>query len=72
MHQTHERVLAYAAEITRVFDGKLAGSLYHLDDEMHCRHVMETALLVDHVKVIYEHGSHIVPAGQHISFHTDS
>ena len=69
--QTHEHVLAYAVEITGVFDGKLTGSLYHLDYEMHCRHLIETAIPVDHVKVIYEHGSRIVPAGQHISVHTD-
>ena len=69
--QTHEHVLAYMVEITGVFDGKLAGSLYHLDYEMHCRHLIETAIPADHVKVIYEHGCRIVPAGQHISVHTD-
>lgn len=71
-HQSHEHVLAYAVEITGGSDGKLAGSLYHLDYEMHCRHVIETAIPVDHVKIIYEHGCRIVPAGQHISVHTDS
>ena len=70
--QTHEHVLAYVVEITGVFDGKLTGSLYHLDYEMHCRHVIETAVPVDHVKIIYKHGCRIVPAGRHISVHTDS
>ena len=70
--QTHEHVLAYVVEITGVFDGKLTGSLYHLDYEMHCRHVIETAIPVDHVKIIYKHGCRIVPAGRHISVHTDS
>lgn len=69
--QTHEHVLAYAVEITGGFDGKLAGSLYHLDYGMHCRHVIRTALPADHIKITYEHGCCIVPAGQHISDHTD-
>lgn len=70
--QAHEHVLAYVVEITGGSDGKLAGSLYHLDYETHCRHVIETAIPADHVKIIYEHDSRIVPAGQHISVHTDS
>ena len=69
--QTHEHVLAYAVEITGAYDRKLTGSLYHLDYETHCRHVIETAIPADHVKIIYEHDSRIVPAGQHISVHTD-
>lgn len=70
--QAHEHVLAYVVEITGGFDGKLAGSLYHLDYGMHCRHVIRTALPADHIKITYEHGCRIVPADQHISVHTDS
>lgn len=39
---------------------------------MYCRHVREKAIPVDHIKVIYEHGRRILPAGQCISIHEDS
>lgn len=70
--QAHEHVLAYVVEITGKSDGKLTGSLYSLNYGMHCRHVEEAALPVDHIKVIYEHGERIVPAGQCIPIWEDT
>lgn len=70
--QTHGNVLAYAVEITGDSDAKLTGNLYPLGYEMHCRHVIGTAVSVDHVKAIYEYGERILPAGQYHSVHEDS
>lgn len=70
--QTHENVLAYVVEITGKSDGKLIGSLYSLNYGMHCRHVEEAAVPVDHTKIIYEHGERIVPAGQCLPICEDS
>ena len=65
--QTRDRILAYAIELTGKERGKIKGSLYELDYEKHYERVKNKGLAADTVKLIYEHGEQMIPAGQYFS-----
>ena len=65
--QTRDRVLAYVIELTGKERGKIKGSLYELDYDKHYERVKDKGLAADTVKLIYEHGEQIIPAGQYFS-----
>ena len=67
MEQTSDRVLAYAIELTGKERGKIKGNLYELDYAKHYERVKEKGLPADTVKLIYERGEQMIPAGQYFS-----
>ncbi len=69
--QTHDRILAYAVELTGQEDGKIKGNLYELDYARHYERVKTQALPADSYKLIYEHGERLHPAGQYFSGNPD-
>lgn len=42
--QTHDRILAYAVELTGAANGTVQGNLYELDYQQHFQHIREAAL----------------------------
>ena len=60
--QSHDRILAYAVELTGIEDGKIKGNLYELDYTKHYERVKEQALAADTHALIYENGSREQPA----------
>ena len=62
--QTHDRILAYAVELTGAANGTVQGNLYELDYQQHFRHVIDAALPVSMRRLFYEHGSRDIPAEQ--------
>ena len=67
MEQTSDRVLAYAIELTGKERGKIKGNLYELDYSRHYERVKEKGLPADTVKLIYERGEQMIPAGQYFN-----
>ena len=67
MEQTSDRILAYAIELTGKEHGKIKGNLYELDYSRHYERVKEKGLPDDTVKLIYERGEQIIPAGQYFN-----
>lgn len=67
MEQTSDRILAYAIELTGKERGKIKGSLYELDYSRHYERVKNKALAADTVKLIYERGEQMIPAGQYFN-----
>lgn len=67
MKQTSGRILAYAIELAGKERGKIKGSLYELDYARHYGRVKDKALAADTVKLIYEHGEQMIPAGQYFN-----
>ena len=67
MEQTSDRVLAYAIELTGKERGKIKGNLYELDYSRHYERVKEKGLPADAVKLIYERGEQMIPAGQYFN-----
>ena len=65
--QTSDRILAYAIELTDREHGKIKGNLYELDYSRHYKRVKEKGLPADTVKLIYERGEQIIPAGQYFN-----
>ena len=63
--QTHDRILAYAVELTGAANGTVQGNLYELDYQQHFRHVIDAALPVSVSRLFYEHGSRDIPAEQY-------
>lgn len=59
--QSHDRILAYAVELTGIEDGKIKGNLYELDYTKHYERVKEQALAADTHALIYENGSREQP-----------
>lgn len=70
--QTRDRILAYAVELTGRERGKIKGNLYELDYARHYERVKDNALAADTVKLIYEHGTKEIPAGQYFSGNPDT
>lgn len=62
--QTHDRILAYAVELTGTDRGKVRGNLYELDYPQHFRHVIAEAVRADTITLYYENGSREQPASQ--------
>ena len=54
--QTHDRILAYAVELTGAANGTVQGNLYELDYQQHFQHIREVALPVGANRLIYESG----------------
>ena len=67
MEQTSDRILAYAIELTGKEHGKIKGNLYELDYSRHYERVKEKGLPADTVKLIYERGEQMIPAGQYFN-----
>lgn len=63
--QTHDKILAYAVELTGTKDDIIQGNLYELDYQQHFRHVIDAALPVSMRRRFYEHGSRDIPAEQY-------
>ena len=70
--QTSDRVLAYAVELTGRERGKIKGNLYELDYTRQYERVKDNTLAADTVKLIYEHGTREIPAGQHFNGNPDT
>ena len=60
-------ILAYAIELTGKEHGKIKGNLYELDYSRHYERVKEKGLPADTVKLIYERGEQMIPAGQYFN-----
>ena len=69
--QTHDRILAYAVELTGAANGSVQGNLYELDYLQHFREVIEKSIPADNYTLIYEHGELTKPAGQYFDGDTD-
>ena len=54
--QTHDRILAYAVELTGAANGTVQGNLYELDYQQHFQHIRDAALPVGTNRLIYESG----------------
>lgn len=54
--QTHDRILAYAVELTGSANGTVQGNLYELDYQQHFQHIRDAALPVGANRLIYESG----------------
>lgn len=64
--QDSEGILAYGIEVSGIRSGTVAGRLYELDFKKHVRHVIDTALPADYVKLLFEFGSRFQSAGKPI------
>ncbi len=69
--QTHDKILAYAVELTGTEQGKIKGNLYELDYPQHFREVIEKSISADNYTLLYEHGELTKPAGQYFDGDTD-
>ena len=65
--QTSDRILAYAIELTGTEHGKIKGNLYELNYARHYERVKDKELSADTVRLIYEHGTQDIPAGQYFA-----
>ena len=72
MEQTSDRVLAYAIELTGKERGKIKGNLYELDYARHYERVKDRELAADTVRLVYEHGTRDIPAGQYFTGNPDT
>ena len=72
MEQTSDRILAYAIELTGKERGKIKGNLYELDYARHYERVKDKELAADTVRLIYEHGTRDIPAGQYFAGNPDT
>lgn len=51
--QTHDRILAYAVEVTGKSRGKVMGNLYKLNYQEHFAHVQKTARPISYARLIF-------------------
>ena len=65
--QTHDRILAYAVELTGAANGTVQGNLYELDYQQHFRHVIAEAVKADNLILHYEKGDKEQPAAQYFN-----
>ena len=70
--QTSDRILAYAIELTGTERGKIKGNLYELDYTRHYERVKDKELAANTVRLIYEHGTRDIPAGQYFAGNPDT
>ena len=63
--QTHDRILAYAVELTGAANGTVQGNLYELDYQQHFQHIREVALPVGANRLIYESGMREIGPKEH-------
>ena len=70
--QTSDRILAYAIELKGTEHGKIKGNLYELDYARHYECVKDKELAADTVRLIYEHGTRDILAGQYFAGNPDA
>ena len=63
--QTHDRILAYAVELTGTANGTVQGNLYELDYQQHFQHIRDAALPVGANRLIYESGMREIGPKEH-------
>ncbi len=69
--QTHDKILAYAVELTGIEDGTVRGNLYELDYGEHFRHVKNEALPAAAITLYYQYGNREQPADQRFDGYPD-
>ena len=69
--QTHDRILAYAVELTGAANGTVQGNLYELDYQQHFQHIREAALPVGANRLIYESGMREIDPKEHFDSRPD-
>ncbi len=69
--QTHDRILAYAVELTGAANGTVQGNLYELDYQQHFQHIREVALPVGANRLIYESGMREIGPKKHFDSRPD-
>ena len=69
--QTHDRILAYAVELTGAANGTVQGNLYELDYQQHFQHIREAALPVGANRLIYESGMREIGPKEHFDSRPD-
>ena len=69
--QTHDRILAYAVELTGTANGTLQGNLYELDYQQHFQHIRDAALPVGSNRLIYESGMREIGLKEHLDSRPD-
>ena len=69
--QTHDRILAYAVELTGAANGTVQGNLYELDYQQHFRHIRDAALPVGANRLIYESGMREIGPKEHFDSRSD-
>lgn len=70
--QTRDKILAYAVELTGKENGIIKGNLYELDYARHYERVKDRELAADTVRLVYEHGTRDIPAGQYFTGNPDT
>ena len=69
--QTHDRILAYAVELTGTANGTVQGNLYELDYQQHFQHIRDAALPVGANRLIYESGMREIGPKKHFDSRPD-
>ena len=69
--QTHDRILAYAVELTGAANGTVQGNLYELDYQQHFQHIRDAALPVGSNRLIYESGMREIGLKEHFDSRSD-
>ena len=69
--QTHDRILAYAVELTGAANGTVQGNLYELDYQQHFQHIRDAALPVGANRLIYESGMREIGLKEHFNSRSD-
>ena len=69
--QTHDRILAYAVELTGAANGTVQGNLYELDYQQHFQHIRDAALPVGTNRLIYESGMREIGPKEHFDSRSD-
>ena len=69
--QTHDRILAYAVELTGAANGTVQGNLYELDYQQHFQHIRDAALPVGSNRLIYESGMREIGPKEHFDSRPD-
>lgn len=69
--QSDDRLLAYTVEVMGKEDGRIRGNIYELDYAQHYKHIRETALTAEAIRLVYERGERNIPPGQRVSGEPD-
>ena len=69
--QTHDKILAYAVELTGAANGTVQGNLYELDYQQHFQHIRDAALPVGANRLIYESGMREIGPKEHFNSRSD-
>ena len=68
----HEQYFAKLIEKADKERGKIKGNLYELDYARHYERVKDRELAADTVRLVYEHGTRDIPAGQYFTGNPDT